>query len=234
MKRSPPLARGKGLRRLTRLKPGGRLKPVNRKRKAAALARNFGDEADAVRAMDCLVFQSLTRIGDFGQRFRLACEQDLAGGSDCRGPTVVAHFVSRGASGGRFDIGPLCQAHHDEQHANGIMTFAERYGLDLRHEADRIALEHAAPLGLRGVAGRWAVENFTRDDPHHVALTDYEIDALLGWVRRRLARSPAGSAAATLGMEPHEVRGAMLLDLCVLPLSIVDLGALADTAGWPS
>ncbi len=163
MKRSPmpprsaPMARGKGLART------GRVNPVNTERKAKAFARNFGDEADAVRAMPCL-------CRGHGAFVR------------CSGDVVDAHVVSRGAGGGRFDVVPLCDGHHTEQH-KGIKTFAARYGLDLRAIADRIALEHecsrpAEPgdLGLRPVARAWA--NL------HGMPEGYDRDALFGWVRR--------------------------------------------------
>ncbi len=234
--RKKPMARGKGLTRSPRS-----IAPKNRKRSAAALDQDFGEEAKTVRALPCLA----------------------AGCNAC--PSEPAHVKSRGAGGGRFDIVPLCHAHHREQHSRGVRTFAKIYGLDLRAEADRIALEHSEPLGIRGLFRRWAVgdghlitttaEEWTvaeamadrggadyqgtatgegRPGAWLVApLSGYELDALLGWVRRSLERSPAGKAARQLGQREHEIRGAMLLDLD-LPLSINDLGALANAAGWPS
>jgi hypothetical protein len=172
LQRHKPMARSKLLARtaLSRGKPLARktrVKPRNDKRKAEQFARNYGDEAEAVRAMPCL-------CRGVGPLVR------------CAGEVVAAHVVSRGASGGRFDLIPLCQHHHDEQHACGVATFAERYGLDLRLEADRIALGHSEPLGIRGIAERWAWWGSTRcglapGEP----LNSYELDALLGWVRRR-------------------------------------------------
>jgi hypothetical protein len=43
---------------------------------------------------------------------------------------VAAHFKSRGAGGDRFTLFPACEAHHDEAH-EGIISFQERYELDL-------------------------------------------------------------------------------------------------------
>jgi hypothetical protein len=154
MKRSPmpdrkqPMSRGTGLARSRKS-----IAPKNRKRSAAALDQDFGEEARTVRALPCLV---------------AGC---------CMGPSEPAHVKSRGAGGGRFDIVPLCHAHHREQHSRGIRTFAKLYGLDLRLEADRVALEHSEPLGLRGVAARWGTAG---ERP----LDSYEHAALLGWARR--------------------------------------------------
>jgi hypothetical protein len=214
VKRSPMPQRRAGLARGKRLK--------SRNRADAARDQDFGEEAATIRKLPCTV-------------------------PGCSGyPSQPAHVVSRGAGGGRFDQAPLCHGHHREQHQIGIKSFAKKYGLDLRAEADAIALAHSEPLGIRGLADRWIVrcacghEWAARPDgcdciaPKTAALDDCERAALLGWVRRRLAWSPAGRAAATLYTEPHLVRGAMLLDLCVLPISINDLGALAEAAGWPS
>jgi hypothetical protein len=219
MKRTPMPARSKPMSRGRGISPSRKpIAPKNRKRSAAALDQDFGEEAKTVRALPCLV---------------AGC---------CMGPSEPAHVKSRGAGGGRFDIVPLCHAHHREQHSRGIRTFSKIYGLDLRLEADRVALEHSEPLGICGLARRWAawldwsiradrVDEYEGDwDPH----SGHDLGTLLGWVRRALERSPAGKAAAQVGQREHEIRGAMLLDLCVLPLSINDLGALADAAGWPS
>jgi hypothetical protein len=146
--RHKPMKRSKLLARtaLSRGKPltrKGRVKPRNGKRKAEQFARNFGDEAEAVRAMPCRLSAVMPPQG---------LGWDAPG---CKGDIVAAHVVSRGASGGRFDLIPLCQHHHDEQHAVGVETFAASYGLDLRAEADRVALAHSEPNGLRPVAARW-------------------------------------------------------------------------------
>ncbi len=250
MKRSPlvrktPLQRGKPLAR------GNAIARKNLKRSAKAFARNYGDEAALVRAMPCL-----------------AARRGLV---RCHGDVCFAHVDARGmggCGGGRFDGVPLCARHHE--HAGELRTLARStfetlYGLDLRAEADRIALAHSEPLGIRGLARRWAVgdgpmitttaeewasaqamaDRGIADYQGKAAgegwpgawtlapLGDYERSALFGWVRRALERSPAGKAARQLGQREHEIRGAMLLDLD-LPLSINDLGALADAAGWPA
>lgn len=111
----------------------GRVKAVNRRRKKAAHARNFGDEADAVRRMPCLACG----------RFAEACH-------------VTARGMG-GAKGGRFDIVPLCREHHQEAGEAGTSqreTFEREHGLDLRKEADHIAVRHGPDLGLRGAYRR--------------------------------------------------------------------------------
>jgi hypothetical protein len=165
----------------------------NRKRASKRYARDFGDEAAIVRAMPCLVTGAT--------------------------PSDPAHVTSRGAGGGRFDLVPLSPALHRQQHLVGVDSFAGCYRLDLRAEADRVALAHPLPLGLRGVALRWvkerlrwrraqaAARDLVRSDGAELvavcrlvdeilaievlgawtdeALTDYEAEALFGYVRRR-------------------------------------------------
>lgn len=196
-------------------------KPVKRRngpRARARYARNFGDEAEAVRAMPCLVTGTT--------------------------PSEPAHVVSRGAGGGRFDIIPLSPAMHAQQHSVGVESFAAAHRLDLRAEADRVALSHEAPLGVRGLAKRWAkwwdasvarahgafeampvllaVEALAAMPSMPEPLDDYEREALLGWVSRRMEATtaqPVGLAAAiaeTLG------------------IAIGAADALCELAGWPS
>jgi len=57
----------------------------------------------------------------------------------------AAHVRSRGAGGA--DVGnvvPLCTIHHAELHRTGIRSFEEKYGVDLRVEAERLAREYDA------------------------------------------------------------------------------------------
>jgi hypothetical protein len=213
--RKTTLARGKGLRRV------GRLRPHNRKRREKAFARNFGDEAEAVRTLPCLC----RGRGPFVRRF---------------GPVTAAHVKSRGASGGRFDLVPLCQAHHDEQHAVGVETFAASYGLDLRAAADRVALEHVRPLGIGGLVDAWIAgraaaveamgvhgEGVAERDLFEWAFQDDEYggNALLGWVRRWLAACDPAKAATRPGL-------ALALS-GVLGIHQFDAFNLCEAAGWP-
>ena len=94
----------------------------NPERRKKSYARNFGERADAVRAMPCLHH-----------------------GSACAGPIVAAHTIARGmggAKGSRRNLVPLCQASHVEAGENRTSArcdFEERTGLDLQAEAARIA-----------------------------------------------------------------------------------------------
>jgi hypothetical protein len=247
MKRSKLLART-ALSRGKPLTRKGRVKPRNGKRKAEQFARNFGDEAEAVRAMPCRLSAVMPPQG---------LGWDAPG---CKGDIVAAHVVSRGASGGRFDLIPLCQHHHDEQHAVGVETFAASYGLDLRAEADRVALGHAAPLGICGLAVRWlgCPGGYTceggmtvdqADRPISIkcpdcngsppkALDTYELAALLGWGRRRM-RVWAGRFPRSSTDHREAIAHAVMLDLGE-PFTSDPSGehglawSLCDAAGWPS
>ena len=194
----------------------------NAKRKRERHARNFGAEADAVRGMPCLVAIVDNRTPCSGQEIVYGDEIEL--GSE------PAHVVSRGASGGRFDIIPLCQAHHAEQHQHGVKTFAAKYVLDLRAEADRVALGHERPLGIRGLADQWFAH---QADAWDKALDAYETDALRGWLVRRMAID-----FATLDNTTHADRDGLVelieAELIEAALDIEDAWALCEWAGWPT
>jgi hypothetical protein len=210
--RSKPMSRGKGLAR------GARLSPRNRTRSTAARKQDFGEEAATVRLLPCTV---------------LGC---------CVSPCQPAHVKSRGAGGGRFDIVPLCHEHHREQHSVGIKTFAAKYALDLRAEADRIALAHSEPLGIRGLADRFVIrcacvhEWAARPDgcdccaPKTEPLDDYERGALLGNVHRWLSRD--------VGHHGRDVAHDRDTGTCFLAdkLGIGELACrdlIAAAGGWP-
>lgn len=59
----------------------------------------------------------------------------------CRNyPSDPAHVRSKGAGGD--DVGnlvPLCHAHHEEQHRIGIVSFSDRYRLNLSYRAETLA-----------------------------------------------------------------------------------------------
>lgn len=151
-----------------------RINPINRKRKAELHARNFGDEAEAVRMLPCLCWAR-------------TCTWNR---DRCRGDVVAAHVTARGmggAKGGRLDLVPLCDAHHreaGEARTSEREAFESRYGLDLRAEADRLAAAQALPLGICGLAQRWAAF----EAPGNEQLDTREWDALIGWVRRECER----------------------------------------------
>lgn len=105
------------------------VKPKNAKRAAERLRKNFGDRAELVRSMRCLV------------------ETDSPCPTPCQGRSVAAHVKSRGAGGDRRDLCRLCWGHHEEQGRIGIRSFQERYRIDMVAEAVRIS-ELGDRLGL--------------------------------------------------------------------------------------
>lgn len=125
------MKRGGYIARRTRL---GR----NRKRSAKTHARNFGDRADAVRAMPCI----------------------LAGRHECRGPVQACHAKARGmggAKGDRRDLWPGCAAAHEEAGERPGLgrwagtkraAFVERWGTD----PELVAREVAERLDAAGYA----------------------------------------------------------------------------------
>lgn len=100
------------------------MKRVNPRRRRARHRRDFGERAPVVRGMAC-----------------------LAASDRCAGPIEAAHARSRGAGGDRYQLVPLCSAHHREQHSVGVRTFQTRHGIDLLAAAARIAAE----LDARGL-----------------------------------------------------------------------------------
>lgn len=82
-------------------------------------------------------------FGEKGSWIRcLYCVVRFSGWKDyeCYGERQAAHVKSRGAGGDSTHLIPLCTAHHAEQHAVGIKTFAAKYGLDL----ESLAAEYEA------------------------------------------------------------------------------------------
>ena len=80
----------------------------NPKRRAAAYARNFGDHADTIRALPCLV-------------------------PGCQHRAEAAHARARGMGGCKGswrDLVPLCREHHEEA---GEYRTTRRHAFELRH-----------------------------------------------------------------------------------------------------
>lgn len=216
LKRKTPIARGPGPKRTGGLRRGKRLRTRNHERVKAASARNFGAEAEAVRAMACLCIEQDPDL------FFWQLEAAHSAGQPesfviCRGSVQAAHVTARGmgaSKGGRFDIVPLCDAHHreaGEDRTSQRRVFEACYGLDLRRIADRIAVHHPLPLGIRGLAFRFLSSGqvSTATGRHHekdlrrfaelgLAKSDgngfwlvkqldgYERSALLWWTRRHV------------------------------------------------
>jgi len=161
MKRTT-LKRKSGLRRSAKPMTRTRVKPVNRERKAELHARNFGEEAEAVWMLPCLCWAR-------------TCTWNR---DRCRGDVVAAHVTARGMGGdkgGRFDLVPLCDAHHreaGEARTSERAAFEARYGLDLRKLADDAAASHAPPLGIRGLAQRILAVGCGEHEEHRIGLGD--------------------------------------------------------------
>lgn len=225
--RRTELKRKSGLRRSAKPMKRTRVRPVNRERKAERFDRNFGPESDAVRAMPCLCMDQ--DAGAFFYELELAHTHGVPDAIVlCSGDTEAAHAVPRGMGGANSDkykIAPLCHAHHEEAgeaRTSKRAAFELRYGLDLIAEADRIAASHAPPLGIRGLAQRWAKVEARHcprcggsgresDGDGDLAgrcesplcylvngLDDHDEDALLGWVRRECEREAERRRAAML------------------------------------
>ena len=98
-----------------------RIKPRNAERRAKTFARAFGPKSDWIRAQPCLV-------------------------RGCRGFTVAAHAIARGAGSAKGDLShlvPLCQAHHEDAGERGT--------------TDRAAFEalHGLARGLVAIAAEY-------------------------------------------------------------------------------
>ena len=145
IQRRTPLSRGGGLARTAGLSRSTRLAPVNRERKAKTFARNFGERAEAVRAMPCLV--AVKRFADLrpvfaGTRHHVPMADIL-----CNGDVQAAHARARGmggAKGNRRELTPLCAGHHAEAgefRTSARAKFEREHGISLTDEAARIAVE---------------------------------------------------------------------------------------------
>lgn len=102
-----------------------RVKPVNEKRRAEELERQFGDLAKYVRNLSCCV-------------------------KGCARWAEPAHVHTRRNAGAWREtpdgwsvgnIAPLCHFHHREHHAIGIASFQSKYDLDLEAIAERVGFE---------------------------------------------------------------------------------------------
>lgn len=120
MKRSSPLKRAKPLRAR---KP---MKKVNRARKARLSESQYGtpEFREWLHAQPCVV-------SGFSPSF------------SGLGPIEQAHVKSRGAGGTWRDTVPLRRALHQELHIIGQDSFEEKYGVNLRLEADEIQKQWA-------------------------------------------------------------------------------------------
>lgn len=88
------------------------LRKSNPKRRKKLYAKQFGTYADVVRTFPCCV------CGHFG--------------------ADPHHVTTRGASGSKSDLVPLCRDHHREWHDKGRATFEAKYSVDLAAIARRL------------------------------------------------------------------------------------------------
>ena len=120
------MKRGGYIQRRTPLVSKTRVNPVNRERRAARRAEEFGPLAQYCRELPCC-----------------GCHRPA--------PSDPAHIRSRGAGGkDRANVVPLCRECHQLQHQVGILTFAERKGINLQAIAD------ALTAVLEGDGVEWA------------------------------------------------------------------------------
>lgn len=110
-----------------RLQTKTRINPRNSKRVAKMRKRNFPDRTGSER---CLIAERAARLP--------SPPPSWAG---CRGPIDPAHVTPRGLGGcnsSKDDVVWLCRGHHDEQEGR-TKAFEQRYGVDLKAEAARVA-----------------------------------------------------------------------------------------------
>lgn len=118
-----------GIKRGTTRMRRGRLKSVNKPRKAKALEKNFGPLAFFVRDMGCCI-----------------CVADS-------GLTQACHVKTRGASNhawldsGDGNLIPMCAPHHRYQHDHGWNALVIVGGKGAKGEGQAMAAEHAKKLG---------------------------------------------------------------------------------------
>jgi hypothetical protein len=211
-------------------------------RKRANFARNYGDEAKLVRGMDCIVHTAAKDSGASDVELA-ALEWTACGGAAC------AHHVwprQRGGHGeGRFGLFAACARHGDQAgEASPIKgpsskrrAFESLYGVDVVRIADGIALGHEPPLGIRGLAERFAwwhehghlgvvadIHAVFEDAPPR--LEGYDLAALRAWVGRRME-----AIAADPSVHATE---ADFADIIASDLSLSDGWPLCELAGWPS
>lgn len=92
------------------------MRRVNPKRRKTAFKKHFGssERVITINKMTCSV-------------------------KGCYNTNIVnAHLISRGSGGTYKDIIPLCNTHHQEEHAIGTSSFLTKYGLNAEGEIKRV------------------------------------------------------------------------------------------------
>lgn len=143
MKKQKPRTRWNSSIKVTPQKPRKRT-PVKKKRpdrikkrREAEFKGAIGDKASFIRGLPCVLLVREMKLRG------MVAENPLATvfRAGCNGGVEAAHTKSRGAGGKSKHLIPLCRAHHTEQHLLGIKTFAMKYQLDLKQEAERYESE---------------------------------------------------------------------------------------------
>lgn len=254
MRRGKPIARGRVKATITdpakaaAPKRAKRVRARNPKRRAVKHERNYagpdGEHCRFIRSLPCAVKG-----------------RSMLPEHDCRGRVEDAHVVPRGMSGSNgcwADTVPLCTKHHREAGERGTSdraAFERRYRVNLRHLADDLAAERIGKLARRFLARPFDVTDDLMDAPDGavvdgfervgdqwlpVPVAGYDLAALLGWVRRRLAMEAARvespvAQAAPLGTAAVAVGRA--LGMYADPASptgheMMDVMRLCEAAGW--
>lgn len=104
---------------------------VNARRKRRLYHEQFGDYADLIRAMQCIV-----------------CDH---------GPADPHHTKSRGAGGDKSSLIPLCRRCHALLHTMGRHSFEQRFLIDLEAEAALLwhefgGVDGGIPEGVTGTS----------------------------------------------------------------------------------
>lgn len=131
--RSKPLARSTAP--MSQRKP---LKKRNPKRLAKRRAKQFGEQSEICRYMQCCVCRRYSfgrqrgRSSDLEMAIAAAHEWRERYGTDAR-VSDPSHLKTRGAGGTDEHVVPMCRKHHDELGGvnSGIATFQARHEIDL-------------------------------------------------------------------------------------------------------
>lgn len=183
LRASKPIARGKVVAKQRGepkepKKPRRQIRPTNQARRAVSYDRNYGgpdgEHADRIRSLPC-VCRGRSELPELA----------------CWGRTEAAHEDARGMGGrggGWADQAPLCAFHHresGERRTEQRAKFEARYKVNLRQVADDLAARYMVGLAKAWLAGELQ--------------PGYDLDALLGWVRRFCERGHESERPLALG-----------------------------------
>lgn len=150
-----------------------------------------------------------------------------------RGPSKAVHMSVFGHHGVQ-GIVPLCDRCLDDLKASGGEAFERGLGIDVVAEADSIAVAHPRPLGICGLADRWAYAEDMMLGKQEGAVVYLGADKAPGgeagwyWL---IAEYPDDGVCGPFGSEDDAWEDAVTRGECFEPLSKAELGALL---GWVS